>query len=165
MITPSAYENGGNTVAESGILRSDKGLALIVALLVLLVLTLIGISAISTTTFENRISGNERIAASAFYTAEGGVEGGSAQLPSTVPIPVTPFGEGSSYWSGSPKDRGNPRPFVILGDYVDPGSPVPSGIDVADNPPGTFKRYQIHATGESFGATKEIEVQIRADIH
>jgi Tfp pilus assembly protein PilX len=55
-------------------LNEQKGMALVVALIMLLVLTLIGISAISMTTFETNIAGNERIYNLAFYTADGGIE-------------------------------------------------------------------------------------------
>ena len=52
----------------------QKGMALVIALIMLLVLTLIGISAISTTSFEANISGNQRVYNTAFYTADGGIE-------------------------------------------------------------------------------------------
>ncbi len=54
--------------------RQDRGVSLIVALLILLVLTLIGISAISTTTFEVNIAGNERLYNEAFYAADAGID-------------------------------------------------------------------------------------------
>jgi len=56
------------------LLRNSQGVALIVALLVLLVLTLIGISAISTTTYETNIAGNERLYNRSFYSADAGVD-------------------------------------------------------------------------------------------
>ena len=55
-------------------LKDQKGMALVVALTMLLVLTLIGISAVSMTTFETNIAGNERVYNLAFYTADGGIE-------------------------------------------------------------------------------------------
>ena len=55
-------------------LRNNQGVSLVIALIVLLVLTLIGISAISTTTFETNIAGNERLYNRAFYTADAGVD-------------------------------------------------------------------------------------------
>ncbi len=45
-----------------------------IALMILLVLTLIGISAISTTTFETNIAGNERLYNRAFYSSDAGVD-------------------------------------------------------------------------------------------
>jgi hypothetical protein len=56
------------------ILKNQKGVSLVIALLILLVLTLIGISAISTTTFETNIAGNERLYNRAFYSSDAGVD-------------------------------------------------------------------------------------------
>ena len=55
-------------------LQDQSGVSLVIALLILLVLTLIGVSAISTTTFETNIAGNERLYNRAFYTADAGVD-------------------------------------------------------------------------------------------
>ncbi len=54
--------------------QNQNGVSLVIALLILLVLTLIGISAISTTTFETNIAGNERLYNRTFYTADAGVD-------------------------------------------------------------------------------------------
>ena len=56
------------------ILQGHQGVTLVIALMILLVLTLIGISAISTTTFEINIAGNERLYNRAFYTSDAGVD-------------------------------------------------------------------------------------------
>jgi len=56
------------------LLENQKGVALVIALIMLLVLTLIGISGISTTTFESNIAGNARLYNLAFYIADGGLE-------------------------------------------------------------------------------------------
>jgi hypothetical protein len=55
-------------------LWNHRGVSLVIALLILLVLTLIGISAISTTTFETNIAGNERLYNNAFYSSDAGVD-------------------------------------------------------------------------------------------
>ena len=55
-------------------LKNQNGVALVFALLIVLVLTLIGINAISTTTFETNIAGNERLYNKAFYTSDAGVD-------------------------------------------------------------------------------------------
>jgi len=54
--------------------NQQKGIALVIALVMLLVLTLVGLSAISMTSFEANIAGNQRVYNQAFYTADGGVE-------------------------------------------------------------------------------------------
>jgi len=55
-------------------LRNQKGIALVVALIMLLVLTFIGFGAISLTSYEARIAGNERVYNNAFYAGDGGIE-------------------------------------------------------------------------------------------
>jgi|GEM_PF-529383 len=130
---------------------NDKGMALVVALMMLLVLTLIGIHAITTTTYETSISGNERVGTDAFYASEAGIQVSLNQLPNTNPISRTKVGEDSYYWSGSPQDRDSPRAVGFMGLYATPG------YDAS----WSFNRYQINATGESFGAAKEIEAQVR----
>ena len=121
------------------ILINEKGVALIIALLMLLILTLIGISAISTTTFETNISGNERVGTDAFYASEAGIQIGLNQLPDTKPIPVTGIGTDSSCWSGSPQDKDSPQSLKSLGLYPKPG------FDVS----WSFKRFQVDTTGIS----------------
>lgn len=54
-------------------LREEKGVALILAILLLLVLTLIGISSVNTSNYDSAISGNERSSEQAFYIAEAGL--------------------------------------------------------------------------------------------
>jgi type IV pilus assembly protein PilX len=137
---------------KKNILETQKGVALIVALIILLVLTLIGISAISTTTFETSLSGNERVATDAFYAAEAGVQVGISQLPDTSAIARKQLGQDSSlsyYWSGSPADQNSPKSSIFLGERPK------TGFDTTWD----FKYYQVNATGQSFGATKQIEVQ------
>lgn len=52
--------------------HAEHGAALVIAVLILLVLTVIGIYAITTTTFETKIAGFEREFKTAFYTADSG---------------------------------------------------------------------------------------------
>jgi len=54
-------------------LREEKGIALVLSMLFLLVVTLIGINALNTSIYDIRISGNERASVQAFYAAEAGI--------------------------------------------------------------------------------------------
>ena len=141
---------------EGDILRNKNGVALVIALIMLLILTFIGISAISTTTFETNISGNERVGTGAFYASEAVFQIGLRQLDApdswnkTKPIPRIKIGEGSYGWSGTPKDKGSPKNLLSFGLYPKPGY----------DSSWAFNRYQINATGESFGAMKEVEAQV-----
>jgi len=65
-------------------LRNERGSALVVALLMLVVLTLIGISASTTATFELQISGNDKLYKMAFYQADGGTEAGAELIEQNI---------------------------------------------------------------------------------
>ena len=132
------------------LLRNDRGVALVIALLLVLVATLIGISAIGTTVFEANITGNERVGTGAFYAAEAGLHVGIDQLPDTTPFDRTSVGNESYYWSGTFEDLGSPKGFKSFGLHQKGGYDTTWG----------FKRYQINATGESFRAVKEVEAQV-----
>ena len=53
---------------------NERGASLVIALMILLILTLIGISALQTTTHETNIAGNERLYNRAFYTSDAGID-------------------------------------------------------------------------------------------
>jgi type II secretory pathway component PulK len=133
---------------EKFVLKNEKGVALVIALIMLIVLTFIGISSISSSVFETRISGNERIGSSAFYAAEGGVYVGISRLPEVTAYSGN-IGSDESYRSGSLSDS-SPKDQKRLGIMLKPGFETT----------WEFKRFQINATGESFGSKKEIEVQV-----
>jgi Tfp pilus assembly protein PilX len=135
---------------ERNILSNKNGVALIIALLMLLILTFIGISAISTTTFETNISGNERVGTVAFYASEAIFQMGLDQLPDTKPISQPNIGEDSRGWSGRSTDKESPKDLINFGLHSK------AGFDSS----WAFKRFQVNATGESFLATKEIEAQV-----
>jgi len=135
----------------------QKGVAIVIALLILLVLTLIGISAVNTSIFETNIAGNERVGANAFYASEAGVQVAFIQLPITTPILRTPTRTGgdSYYWSGTPQDRESPislqSSLQSMGIYPKTGFALSSW---------EFKRYQANATGEYLGSMKQTEIQV-----
>ena len=56
------------------LLKNERGLALVVALMLLVLLTVMGLAAISTTTTEMQITSNERTDAQAFHAAEAGIK-------------------------------------------------------------------------------------------
>jgi Tfp pilus assembly protein PilX len=57
-------------------LQSQRGAALIIAIMILLILTVLGIYAVTTSTLETKIAGNERVLKDAFYAADGGIDYG-----------------------------------------------------------------------------------------
>jgi hypothetical protein len=68
------HAKGGSLVG------NQRGVALVVAVLVMITATFLGIAAVMTSDIEIRISGNQRCLEKAFYAAEAGVENGLAWL-------------------------------------------------------------------------------------
>jgi len=132
--------------------KLEKGTALIASLLLLLVLTVLALSLMNTSTFEIGISGNEKTSLEAFYAAEAGIQMALNRLPSMESIPLTTIGSDSHCWSGSLSDRGNPTELGSL------GLAFQSGNDLSEF---GFRRILIHVTGESQGAVRELEVQVK----
>ena len=73
--------------------QAQQGAALAVSLIMLLILTLLGVTAMQTTIFEERMAGNARDANTAFQAAEAGLRAGETYLNLTASI--GPF-DGSS---------------------------------------------------------------------
>ena len=133
---------------KSSILRNQQGMALVVTLLILFILILIGMSSIGSTITETKLSGTERAASSAFYLSEGGAEVGFNQLPNISPYSGAIGSEGR-YRSGEMTASG-PQALKSLG-------PIAKG---GYETLWEFRRFQVNATGESFGAQREIELQV-----
>jgi len=74
-------------------LKEEKGIALVLGMLLLLIVTLIGINALNNSTYDLLISGNERASVQAFYVAEAGInefigrfrDGATNQIPDNDP--------------------------------------------------------------------------------
>jgi len=126
-------------------LGDERGVVLIVALMMLLVLTIIGISSISTTSFESIISGNERLANIAFYSAEAGIQVGLNRVPlqdtDRLEIAKMEIGPDTTY-RGTVISAGEAHSF-------------------GDDSRWTYKRYQVNATGEALGGNRQVEIQTR----
>jgi len=60
--------------------NDQSGTALVIALLMMLVLTLIGMGAVFTSTFEVQVAGNKRASTNAFYAAESGLQVTTANI-------------------------------------------------------------------------------------
>jgi PilX N-terminal len=138
--------------------KGEEGIALVVALVVLLVLTVIGFVAVSTTVFETNIAGNERVGTDAFYATEAILQVGYNQLPDTTEIPKVgtiadnrlQVGVNSYGWTGTKEDKGNQKPIEHKGLYLKPG------YDTSYS----FSRYLLQVAGESSAASREIESMV-----
>jgi hypothetical protein len=112
---------------------------IILALLILLVVTLIGISAVSTTTTETMIAGNERLYNNAFYLADAGIDYFYGTIDSYIPLAATSgsidstakglnLGGGKFYvkWT-KVRDEVGPPPkveFLVVSEGISPNFPT-----------------------------------------
>ena len=133
------------------VLKNQEGVILVIALLMLLVLTLIGISSINSSIFESNISGNERVGTAAFYAAEAVLHSAVSQLPNPNAIARTKVGEDEYGWTGSLSDKSSPKDSKFAGLQK----------VAAFDQTWAFERFQINASGEAFLGVKEVESGIR----
>lgn len=61
-------------------LNNQSGVALVIALLMMIVLTLIGLASVFTSSFEMRLSGNKRGSTDAFYSSDSGIQWSMADI-------------------------------------------------------------------------------------
>jgi hypothetical protein len=122
--------------------RGERGMALFVALLMLLVVTVMGIALMLTASFEQTLIGTESRISRIFYAADSGVEYGAAMLNSTLnyngsnPMPVGV----SSFYPGTPTADMvvTIAPPVLLGYSIIPGE-------------------QIQSEGKGYGSSQVVE--------
>lgn len=122
--------------------RDQSGAALVIALIMMIVLTVIAVAASFTSIFEIKLSGNKRATTDAFYTADGGVQ---AVLPGNTNFYT------SSYTlipnSGS-------LPQTVRNESIDskfssPTLSLPTGVSFTDPPNVTI--YHTTKTGAPKG--------------
>jgi len=115
--------------------RSERGAALLVAVLMLVLMGMLGLAALDTVTQDRQVAGFQTRARAAFYAAEAGV-GTSKNLVRTagertvVPVlPTTSLGDTATYPYGRPSFTGDPD-FASPVRYVRDGAPWSQGGDL-----------------------------------
>jgi hypothetical protein len=125
-------------------LKDQSGVALVLALIMIVILTLIGLASTYTSTFEMKLSGNKRGTTDAFYAADSGVQVTVANvenfsLPGKyVDNKYDPF-----------TDPNNPNPtkakVLIEYDSTQEGSPRGSGFSAISF---EFRHFVIDSKGQ-----------------
>ncbi len=69
-----------NMKKSPNIINNEKGSLMVIAIVILALLTIVGLSITTTTSIELQIAGNDKLYKRAFYTADGGTEVGSELL-------------------------------------------------------------------------------------
>jgi len=119
-------------------LKDQSGAVLVIALIMMIVLTLIGLASTFTSTFEIKLSGNKRGSTDAFYAAEGGVQATLANPANFTPSSYTLIPNSS----GLPVDlRNEPIDKRLTG----PVLLLPAGVNFSDQPQVTI--YHLSRTG------------------
>jgi len=104
----------------SAILKNEKGSAIIAAMMILVLLTIIGIAATNTSTYESQIIGNEHRYQIDFYVADSGWKEGAMWLEN----------------SGAPPSNANPGTSNIVRNWGNAaGSDPPPNIQDVINTP------------------------------
>ena len=135
------------TIKRNNPLDNQSGLALVVALTMMIVLTLIGLASMFTSTFEIKLSGNKRASTDSFYAAEGGVQATLANSGNFTPSSYT-FIPNSS---GLPEDL---RQEPIDKKLSAPVLSLPAGVNFSDPPQVTI--YHLSRAGGGTGTQSGI---------
>ena len=142
-----------------GHIINEKGSVMVVAILILVLLTIIGIAAMSTTNVELKISGNEKSYKMALYAAEAarGYVEKTPELygPDNMTLVNFPDNDPSVVVELSPKQS-----FGGNVEYIG-FSPPPRG---SGNQVGTFKAHKYKMTCKGYGPAKA-ESQIEAGFY
>jgi hypothetical protein len=156
--------------------KDENGIALVLAIFFLLVLTLIGISSLNITIFDNLLAGRKRASEQAFYTAEAGIhewmgrfrEGSTHKISDEDPSnPVWKILLAKNGGEGAAKIgsvSGNSNSIQSLQTELDFGVEVKHKIDAANqviqyagSPLYLLKSYGF----TSYGGNKIIEVELK----
>jgi Tfp pilus assembly protein PilX len=125
------------------ILKDQSGVALVIALIMIVVLTLIGLASTYTSTIEIKLSGNKRGTTDAFYAADSGVQVTVANIEN-FKLPGRYAGNKFDPFT----DPNNPNPtnarVIVTHDLTQSGSP--RGIQMSATNFG-FEHFMIESTG------------------
>ena len=125
-------------------LKDQSGVALVLALVMIVILTLIGLASTYTSNFELKLSGNKRGTTDAFYAADSGIQ--------VIMANVDNFSLPGKYVDNKYDpftDANNPNPtkakVVIQFDTAQEGSPRGSGFSAISF---EFKHFVIDSKGQ-----------------
>lgn len=146
------------------ILKNQSGVALVVALVMMVVITLIALASIYTSIFEIKISGNKRGATNAFYAADAGINS-ITSYPSNFDLNQYTVLVANTTSTYNPfDDLSIPNPTSAEGNIVallnQTGPPRGGGFSAVSV---AYSYYQVQCTGRDTlgsGATS----QMREDI-
>lgn len=132
-------------IKKKNLLKDQSGAVLVIALVMMVIFTMIGLAASFTSLFEIKLSGHKRGAIDAFYSADSGIQVAVANVDNFdltgkyVDNKYNPF-----------TDPNNPNPtnaiVTITYDTVQQGSPRGLGFSATGN--YEFKHFLMESTGQ-----------------
>lgn len=125
--------------------KNQSGAALVIALIMLIVLTLIGLAATFTSTFEIILSGNKRGATNAFFAADSGVQVTIANIEN-FDIPGKYVN--NQYNPFTDKNNPNPTNAKVTITYNPAQTGAPRGLGLSATGNYEYNYYLIESTGE-----------------
>jgi Tfp pilus assembly protein PilX len=129
---------------KSSILKNQSGAALVIALVMMIVLTLIGLASVFSSTFEMKISGNKRCSTDSFYAADSGVQVVEARVDNfNMNLYIT-----GTYNPFTDINNINPTnaQVTITHDATQQGAPRGYGFSATNF---EFEHFQIGSTGQT----------------
>jgi len=91
-------------------MQKQQGIALVISLIMLLLMTLLSVSSMKSTILEEKMAGNYKNRNTAFQSAEAGLRAGETYLATTI---VLPLFDGSTTGLYQPTSSGNSRWNVV----------------------------------------------------
>jgi hypothetical protein len=137
--------------------KSESGVALVTAILIMVLAAGLAISAIGSSEEELRASGRSRSASNSFYAAEAGIEFARNQLraPPDTTYFEFPLTDGTIVRTGAREDL--TQPDIIEGGLGKP----PSGYSINIGQGFVNETYRVQVTSSKLGApTAEVEVRL-----
>ena len=144
-------------------IANDRGSVLVVALLILVLLTLMGISATTTSTIEVQMAGNEKFHEMAFYAAESGWQEALNWLDRQYPGITEQVGwnESTTPPTFTPGDKYDAPDYILLADDNNTGYYLK--IDFAGTTPvagysSDYRRfnYRVNSVGMGPGNARSV---------
>jgi len=126
------------------LLQDQSGIALVIALLMMIMLTLIGLGSIFSSTFEIKLSGNKRGSTDAFYAADSGVQVIMANIEN---FDMPGKYEENKYDPFTDENNPNPTKARVVIEHIPDqhGAPRGSGFSATHF---EFLYYTIHSSGQ-----------------
>jgi len=143
----------------------EKGMALFLAILLLLVITVMGVALMFTASIEQTLAGTETKISKIFYASDSGIEYGSAMLNSSVNYTggVMPVGVSTHYpGGGAPDMQVTIAQPVLLGYTILPGDEIQSEGKAYNSNQLIENVYALTSTADSttIQASKTIDADV-----